>query len=410
MGRSLTNEEIMRLTDLYSAHHYERYPVVPDRGWKCLVFERETGKPCLDMIASYSAVIFGRRGNPYYERVRSALIDQLDKLALVTGSYPTESYAKFCQKITSFCSMDKVLVMNTGAEAVEAAMKIARRWGYIKKGIPENQAEIIFCRNNFHGRTLGVLSGSSNEKYRYGFGPFLPGCKVVPFGDIDAFGWSIRKNTAAFIVEPIQGEGGINIPPDYYLGQAEYICRENDVLLVLDEVQTGFGRTGPMFAHQTYGVKPDLLILGKALGGGMEDISAVVGPNEIMDVLEPGSHGSTFGGNPLACAVACEVLDILTENPGFIEKAREIGNYFLSGLQKIESPKIKEVRGRGLLIGIEFNHAVNVDNYRANLLEEGILCGVTHERTLRFSPPLVITKKEINWALPRIEKVLQEAR
>lgn len=411
MARSLTNEEIMRLIDKHSTHHYEHYPVVLDSGYGRTVMDWETNNAYLDMIAGYSAVIFGRSGK-YFDRVVSAAIGQLKdkKLAVVTGSYPTEPYAKFCQKITRFCSMDKVAVMNTGAEAVELAMKIARRWGYVKKGIPENQAEIIFCRNNFHGRTLGVLSGSTNEKYRYGFGPFLPGIRYIDFGNIQDLQKAlhgINEKAAAFVLEPIQGEGGINIPPDNYLWQAKNVCGNNGILLVLDEIQTGLGRTGTMFAHQPYGVKPDLLILGKALGGGIEDISAVVGPDEIMNVLEPGSHGSTFGGNPLACAVACEVLDILTENPDFIESAREVGEYFLSELQKIESPEIREVRGRGLLIGIEFNQGVKVDNYRAKLLEEEILCGVAHEHTLRFSPPLTITKKEIDWALIRIKRVLE---
>lgn len=413
MGRSLTDKEVMRMTDERSAHHYSRYPLVLDRGTGCWLTNDETGLSYLDMVAGYSAVIFGRSGD-YYERLLLALICQARKLALVTGSYPTEPYARFCQKITQFCSMDKVLAMNTGAEAVEAAMKIARRWGYVKKGIPENQAEIIFCRNNFHGRTLGVLSGSSNEKYRYCFGPFLPGIRYVDFGDIKDLQralYGINEKVAAFILEPIQGEGGINIPPDNYLWQAKNVCGNNGVLLILDEIQTGLGRTGTKFAHQAFEVKPDLLILGKALGGGIEDISAVVGPNEIMDVLDPGSHGSTFGGNPLACAVACEVIDILNENPDLIKKARETGEYFLGELKKIVSPAIKEVRGRGFLIGVELNQSSRgADYYHGKLLEEGIMCGIAHEHVLRFSPPLIITKTGIDWALPKIIKVLQETR
>lgn len=410
MERSLTNEEIMRLIDRHSAHHYERYPLVLDGGWKCLVTDEETKRTYLDMVASYSAVIFGRSG-PYYNRVKAVLINQLEKLASVTGSYPTEPYARFCQKITQFCSMDRVIIKNSGAEAVEAAMKISKRFAYLTKGIPENSAEIISCSSNFHGRTQGVLSLSDNAMYRKNFGPFLPGCKVVPFGNIDALEGAINKNTAAFMVEPIQGEGGINMPPENYLKQAEYLCRKNDVLFVFDEIQTGFGRTGTMFAHQAYGVEPDLMTVGKALSGGTPiPISAVLGRSCVMLVLEPGSEGSTFAGNPVACAVGSEVINILNENPGFVERAREVGEYFLNELKKIKSPKIKEVRGRGLLIGVELAPSLNADSYRAMLLEEGILCGVAHEHTLRFSPPLIITKKEIDWALPRIEKVLKEAK
>lgn len=405
MESSLTNREVISLIDSYGANHYSHYPLVVERGTGCWLTEYGTAKTYLDMIAGYSAVIFGRSGE-YYERVVHALKNQAEKLSLVTGSYYTEPYAQFCKKLTRFCSMDRVLAMNTGAEAVETAMKIAKRWAYKIKGIPKNSAEIISCYNNFHGRTQGVLSLSTEDAYRKDFGPFLPGCSSIPFGKIDALARTINRNTAAFILEPIQGEGGIHVPPDDYLKQAAYICRNNNVLLILDEIQTGFGRTGSMFAYETHGVKPDLLILGKALGGGLLPISAVVGPDDIMNVLDPGSHGSTFGGNPLACAVACEVLDILFEDVAFEDRIRKIGKYFLDELQEIKSPVIKEVRGRGLLVGIELHHMLNADAYHGWLLEEGIMCGVAHEHTLRFSPPLIINKTEIDWALPKIEKVL----
>ncbi|MBI2063078.1 MAG: ornithine--oxo-acid transaminase [Candidatus Yanofskybacteria bacterium] len=407
MERSLTNEETIELTERFSAHHYTRYPLVLDRGKGCRLGNDENQTDFLDMIAGYSAVIFGRSGE-YYDRVVSVLINQAQKLALVTGSYYTEPYTKFCSKLAEFCSMDKVLAMNTGAEAVETAMKIAKRWAYRTKGVPRNSAGIISCYNNFHGRTQGVLSLSTEEAYRKDFGPLLPGCLSIPFGNINALESVINKNTAAFIVEPIQGEGGINIPPDDYLTQAERVCKKNNTLFVLDEIQTGFGRTGMMFAHQAFEAKPDLLILGKALGGGLLPISAVVGRKDVMSVLDPGSHGSTFGGNPLACAVACEVLDILKENPFFVRKAWEVGEYFLRKLEKLKSHTIKEVRGSGLLIGVELHPLLKTDYYRGRLLEKRILCGIAHEHTLRFSPPLIVTKEEIDWALPKIESVLNE--
>lgn len=407
MGRSLTDRKIRETADKYSAHHYEHYPLVLDTGRGCWITNEETGQRYLDMIAGYSAVIFGRSGK-YYSRLLDALNRQAKKLTLVTGSYYTAPYAQLCEKLTHFCNMDTVLMMNTGAEAVETALKIAKRYAYLTKGISENSAEIISCENNFHGRTQGVLSLSSNDFYRKHFGPFLPGCKSVPFDDFDKLLRAVNRNTAAFIVEPIQGEGGINIPFPNYLKKVENLCKENDILFILDEIQTGFGRTGTMFAHQEYGVKPDIMTVGKAISGGILPISAVLGRNEVMRVLDPGSHGSTFGGNPLACAVACEVIDILIEDSSFVGRARKIGEYFLSELQKIKSPAIKEVRGRGFLIGVELNSPFNADLYRDGLLKEGIMCGIAHERTLRFSPPLIITKREIDWALPKISKVLQE--
>ncbi len=408
MERTFKDEEIMTVTDMLSAGHYARHTLVLDWGHDCWLENSETEKEYLDMLAGYSAVIFGRSGE-YYNRLLQALIDQARHLTLVSGSYYTEPYVQFCRKITHFCSMRRVLAMNTGAEAVETAMKIGKRWAYLKKGVYEGEAEIISCRNNFHGRTQGVLSLSTNESHRKYFGPFLPGCKSVPFGDIKRLEEAITKNTAAFIVEPVQGEGGINVPPKGYLKEAQELCRNHNVLFILDEIQTGFGRTGTMFAHQADEVRPDkntILILGKALGGGILPISAVLASDEVMGVLNPGSHGSTFGGNPLACAVACEVMDILKEDPGFVYGAREVGEYFLGELKKIKSNRIKEVRGRGLLVGIEL-YLSSADYFCEKLLEEGIICAVTHGDVLRFSPPLSITKKEIDWALPRIRKVLE---
>lgn len=404
---SLTDENIIETANWYGTPHYARYPLVLDSGRGCWLFNEASGERFLDMLAGYSAVIFGRSGE-YYNRLLEVLNKQARRLTLVSGNFYTEPHANFCEKITRFCSMDRVVVMNSGAEAVEAAMKIAKIYAYLNRGIPEGAAELIGCNGSFHGRTQGALSLMTEPLYCDHFGPLLPGCKHVPFGDAEALEWAITKNTAAFIVEPIQGEGGINIPPEGYLKKAEEICRQRGALLVLDEIQTGFGRTGPMFACQACGVKPDLLIVGKALGGGILPISAVLGRESVMLALGPGTHGSTFGGNPLACAVACEVLDILAEDPYFIPIARDVGDYFMSELGKIKSKNIKEVRGRGLLVGVELNRSSRGAGYcRDKLIENGIICATAHDHVVRFSPPLTITKEEIDWAMPRIRKVLE---
>ncbi len=294
--------------------------------------------------------------------------------------------------------------MNTGAEAVETALKAARRWGYEVKGIPDNQAEIIACVGNFHGRTMGAVSLSSEDEYKRGFGPLLPGIKLVPYGDITALKAAITPNTAAFIVEPIQGEAGIIIPPNGYLKKASELCKEENVLFIADEIQTGLARTGKMFAVEWEDVNPDMYILGKALGGGVFPISCVAANADILGVFNPGSHGSTFGGNPLACAVSLAAIEVIQEEK-LAKRSLELGNYFLEQLKTIRHPKIKEVRGRGLFIGIELTEEARP--YCERLKEEGLLCKETHEFVIRFAPPLIITKEEIDWALERIRKVLQ---
>jgi ornithine--oxo-acid transaminase len=295
------------------------------------------------------------------------------------------------------------LPMNTGAEAVETAIKAARRWGYDVKGIPNDQAEIIACKGNFHGRTMAAVSLSSEAEYKRGFGPMLPGIKLIPYGDIEALKASITPNTAAFLIEPIQGEAGIVLPPEGFLKQAYEICKENNVLFIADEIQAGLGRTGKMFACEWEGVVPDMYILGKALGGGVFPISCVVANKDILGVFNPGSHGSTFGGNPMACAVSIAALEVLEEEK-LAERSLELGEYFMSKLKEIKNPIIKEVRGRGLFIGVELHEPAR--KYCEQLKEAGLLCKETHETVIRFAPPLVITKEELDWAIERIQKVL----
>ena len=296
--------------------------------------------------------------------------------------------------------------MNTGAEAVETAIKAARKWGLVRKGVPENQGEIIVCENNFHGRTVTIISFSSEEQYRYGFGPYTPGFVLVPYGDLEALEKAITPHTVAVLAEPIQGEGGVVVPPQGYLAKMRELATEHNLLMMLDEIQTGLGRTGRLFAYEHEGAKPDVLILGKALGGGVYPVSAVLASEEVLGVFNPGDHGSTFGGNPLGAAVAQAALEVILEEdlPG---RAEQLGNYFLEGLKALNSPYVREIRGRGLLIGVEIKTEYgSARPFCQRLMAEGLLCKETHEQTIRFAPPLVISKEEIDWALERIQKVL----
>ncbi len=298
--------------------------------------------------------------------------------------------------------------MNTGSEAVETAIKVARKWGYLKKNIPENMGEIIVCYNNFHGRTVTIISFSTEDQYRFGFGPYTPGFRAIPFGDTRALEEAITPNTIGFLVEPIQGEGGVIVPPGGYLKEIREVTSRHNILLMLDEIQTGLGRTGEMFAFQHESIVPDILILGKALGGGVYPVSAVLADKEIMDVFNPGDHGSTFGGNPLAAAVGIASIEVLLEE-NLPQKAKELGNYFLEELKKLDSPYVKEVRGKGLLIGVEIKPEFGTARpFCEKLMPLGILCKETHEQTIRFAPPLIITKKELDWALEKIKTVLGE--
>jgi ornithine--oxo-acid transaminase len=328
-------------------------------------------------------------------------------VTLTSRAFRNEQLPLLYQELNKLTGFDKALPMNSGAEAVETALKTARKWGYKVKGIPQEKAEIIVCANNFHGRTISIVSFSTDEQYRDGFGPFTPGFKVIPFGDAKALRQAITPNTCAFLVEPIQGEAGIVIPPKGFLKEAAEICRENRVLLMADEIQSGLGRTGKLFAYMHDGIVPDVLIVGKALAGGYYPVSAILSSSEILGVFQPGDHGSTFGGNPLGCAVARTALKVLVEEK-LVERSSELGAYFLGLLRTLSSPNLKEVRGVGLWIGIEVHGPARP--YCEALKEVGILCKETHDHVIRIAPPLVITREEIDWAFPRIEKVIGSAK
>lgn len=348
----------------------------------------------MDMLSAYSALNQGHR----HPKIIQALKDQADKVTLTSRAFHNDQLGPWYEKLTQMTGKNMVLPMNTGAEAVESAIKVARRWAYEVKGVEDNKAEIIGCNGNFHGRTMGAVSLSSEKEYQRGFGPILPGFKLIPYGDAQALREAITPNTAAFIVEPIQGEAGIVIPDEGFLKAAEQICKENNVLFITDEIQTGLARTGKMFAHQWENVTPDVIILGKALGGGVFPISAVVANNDILGVLNPGSHGSTFGGNPLACAVSLASLEVL-EDENLTERSLELGEYFQEQLRSINHPSIKEVRGRGLFIGVELNEPAR--KYCEQLMGLGLLCKETHDFVIRFAPPLIISKEELDWALEK---------
>ncbi|RLC76527.1 MAG: ornithine--oxo-acid transaminase, partial [Chloroflexi bacterium] len=341
-----------------------------------------------------------------HPKILQTMIEQAQKLTLTSRAFRNDQLGLFYEQVCELTNSHKVLPMNSGAEAVETAIKVVRKWGYQVKGVPEDQAEIIVCQNNFHGRTIAIVGFSTDEGSRAGFGPFAPGFKIIPFGDTQALEDAITPNTVGFMVEPIQGEAGVIIPPAGYLKEVKTICEENNVVLVLDEIQTGLGRTGKLLAEEHDGIEADLTLIGKALSGGFYPVSAVLSNTEVMDVLQPGEHGSTFGGNPLACAVARTALSVLVEE-GMIENAANMGAYFLKGLQQIRNPLIKEIRGKGLMIGVELlPEAGGARQYCKTLLERGLLCKETHAHTIRFAPPLVITKDEIDWALERIGQVL----
>ena len=394
--------ELMELEDLYGAHNYHPLDVVIERAEGVWVYDTD-GKRYLDCLAAYSAVNQGHC-NPAILR---ALIEQAQKVTLTSRAFRNDQLPLLYKDLHDLTGFEMVLPMNSGAEAVETAVKAARKWGYKVKGIPEGRAEIIVCANNFHGRTVTIVSFSTDAQYRDGFGPFTPGFKVVPFGDARALAEAITPNTCAFLAEPIQGEAGIIIPPAGYLKEVSAICKNNNVLLMVDEIQSGLGRTGKLFAFMHEGIRPDLVIVGKALAGGFYPVSAVLASREILGVFQPGDHGSTFGGNPLACAVARAALRVLVEEK-LVERSAESGAYFLGLLQTLRSPDLKEVRGIGLWIGIEMRTAARP--YCEALKDEGILCKETHERVIRIAPPLTIWREEIDWAFERIKKVIGKSK
>jgi ornithine--oxo-acid transaminase len=390
------------LVDRYSARNYAPLSVVLTRGSGAWVEDVE-GKRYLDMLSAYSALNFGHG----HVAILTAFLEQAKRLALTSRAFQNDQYGPFCEAITRLAHQDLVLPMNTGAEAVETAIKAARKWGQRIKGVRDGQAEIIACEGNFHGRTLSIVSFSDHPQYRDGFSPFTPGFKLVRFGDLEALERAITPNTVAFLVEPIQGEGGIIVPPLGYLRAARELCRRERVLFMADEIQTGFGRTGRRFACDHEDVHPDVLIVGKALGGGLMPVSAVLASREILGVFEPGDHGSTFGGNPLACAVACAAIEVLARER-LAERAARLGEPFIARLKGLESPVVKEVRGRGLLIGIEIRpEAGPARDYAERLLAEGMLCKDTVESVLRLAPPLVIEPEDLDWAYSRLVKVLR---
>lgn len=398
---TLSGAQHVELVDQYAAHNYHPLPVVVARADGVWV-EDADGKRYMDMLAAYSAVNFGHR----HPDLIAAAKDQLDAVTLTSRAFQNDQLGPLCKELAALCCMEMVLPMNTGAEGVETAIKTARRWGYQHKGVPADQAKIICCTENFHGRTTTIISFSNDPDCRTGFGPFTPGFEVVEYGNIDALKNAIDDYTVAFLVEPIQGEAGIIIPPDGYLKQVRELCTAKNVLFIADEIQSGLGRTGHTFACQHEGVQPDMYILGKALGGGIVPISAVVSRRDILGVFTPGSHGSTFGGNPLACAVARKVVEILNTDT-YQNNARDLGAYLAEQLHAIKTDRVKEYRCRGLWVGIEFKEEAGVARtYCEALMRMGLLCKDTHAQTMRLAPPLCITKDELDWALERLRKVL----
>jgi ornithine--oxo-acid transaminase len=395
-----STQNMLQLNELYGARNYQPLPVVLSEGKGAWVTDPE-GNRYLDMLSAYSAMNFGH----CHPQIIAALKEQADKITLTSRAFHNDQLGEFCRRLSELTGKEKVLPMNTGAEAVETAIKAVRRWAYRYKNVPENQAEIIACNGNFHGRTVTIVSFSSEEAYKEGYGPFTPGFILIEYGSIEALKKAINKNTAAFIVEPIQGEGGIIIPPEGFLHEAYKLCKENNVLFAADEIQTGFGRTGKMFACDWESVKPDVYILGKALGGGVYPISAVTASEEILGVFEPGSHGSTFGGNPLACAVSLAALDLM-EDGKIVESSDQLGRYFVDRLKNIDNPVISEVRGRGLMVGLELKEKARP--YCEKLMKKGILAKETHDNVIRFAPPLVISREDLEWSLKMIEEIFAE--
>ena len=393
-------QELVDLENQFGAQNYRPLDVVIERGEGVWVYDVE-GKRYLDCLAAYSAVNQGH----CHPEILETLKEQAGKVTLTSRAFRNDQLPLLYKDLHDLTGYEMALPMNSGAEAVETAVKTARKWGYQIKGIPEGKAEIIVCAGNFHGRTVTIVSFSSDEQYRDGFGPFTPGFKVIPYGDLEALRRAITPDTCAFLFEPIQGEAGIVIPPEGYLREAAEICGQNRLLMMADEIQSGLGRTGKLFACMHEGVTPDVMIVGKALAGGFYPVSAVLASREVLGVLKPGDHGSTFGGNPLGSAVARTALRVLIEEK-MVERSAELGAYFLTRLKTLRSQAIREVRGRGLWIGIELNGMARP--YCEALKEDGILCKETHDRVIRLAPPLVITSEEIDWAFERIERVIQK--
>lgn len=392
----------IQLENEFGATNYKPLDVVLDRGKGIWVWDVE-GNKYLDFLSSYSAVNQGH----CHPKIAAVMKEQADKLTLTSRAFRNDQLGLFYKELCELTHSHTVLPMNSGAEAVESCIKAVRKWGYKEKGIPYGQAEIIVCENNFHGRTVTIIGFSSEEQYRDGYAPFTPGFKMIPFGDAKALEEAITPNTVAFLVEPIQGEAGVIIPPEGYLREVRRICTEHDIAMITDEIQTGLGRTGKLLAEEHEGVEADLTMIGKALSGGFYPVSAVLSNKEVLGVFQPGDHGSTFGGNPLACAVARAAMRVLVEE-GMVENAAKMGDYLMAGLRSIDSPHIKEVRGRGLFVGVELHkEAGGARRFCEALMAKGLLCKETHENVIRFAPPLIIGKEDIDWALERVGQVLK---
>ncbi len=394
----MNTEYFVQLDETYSAHNYHPLDVVITKADGVWVYDVD-GRKYLDCLSAYSAVNQGHS----HPAIRDAAIEQMQRVTLTSRAFRNDQMGPFMKELCEMTGYEMALPMNTGAEAVETAIKAARKWGYQVKGVPDGQAEIIVCEGNFHGRTTTIVGFSSEPQYKKDFGPFTPGFVMIPFGDAAALEAAITPNTVAFLVEPIQGEGGVIIPPHGFMRKAADICEQHNVLLVADEIQTGLGRTGRMFASEHDGVKPDMVIIGKALSGGFYPLSAVLADRDVLGLFAPGDHGSTFGGNPLGAAIGRAALRVLQEE-GLSARSADLGEYFLGRLQRIESEHIKEVRGKGLFIGVELH--TKARRFCEALQERGILCKETHDNVIRFAPPLVISKEEIDWAMTHIEPVL----
>lgn len=400
--KTMHTNDYLAIEDELGAHNYKPLEVILARGEGIWVWDTD-GKRYLDCLSAYSAVNQGH----CHPKIREAMFSQAERLTLTSRAFHNDQLALFYEEVCMLTNSHKVLPMNSGAEAVESAIKVVRKWGYEVKGIPDNQAEIIVCSNNFHGRTITIVGFSTDETARTGFGPFSVGFKVIPFGDADALEQAITPNTAGFLVEPIQGEAGVIIPPSGYLVKAREICSRHNVILILDEIQTGLGRTGKLLAEEHEGIEADLTLVGKALSGGFYPVSAVLSNSEVLGVLQPGQHGSTFGGNPMACAIARAALKVLIDE-GMIDNAASVGAYFIERLQEeVTAHHIKDIRGRGLMLAVQFQSDVGgARRYCEQLRDVGILCKETHTDTLRFAPPLVMKKEDVDWAMQKITPIL----
>jgi len=401
--KTMNPQQYIQLEETFGAHNYKPLDVVLSRGRGIWVWDVE-GNKYMDCLSAYSAVNQGH----CHPKIVKTMIEQAQKLTLTSRAFRNDQLGPFYKELCELTRSHKALPMNSGAEAVETVIKAIRKWGYKVKGIPRDRAEIIVCENNFHGRTIAIIGFSTEAQYRDGFGPYPAGFNIVPFGDAAAVEAAITPHTVGVLLEPIQGEAGVIIPPPGYLKDVKAICEKNDIVLILDEIQTGLGRTGKLFAEEHEGIEADVTVIGKALSGGFYPISAVLSNKEVLGVFMPGDHGSTFGGNPLACAVARTALKVLIQE-NMIENAQKMGDYFLSQLKNVHSPFIKEIRGKGLLIGVELvPEAGGARGFCERLKAKGLLCKETHENVIRFAPPLVITKAQIDWAMERIESVLKE--